>query len=196
MGLDRRGSLVAAAFDQIADRGFEGLRTRDVAAAAGVNVATLHYYFPTKEALIRGVVDFAMQRFRSTLSPHGSPAGQLRNHLRAVRSLLREEPRLGTVMGELSLRSARDPAIAAIMRETYDAWHHTMRGLLRRAAREGYLRPELDSDKVAALVVATLTSMTLPTLAGTDHADQALRQLEQWLEVDAPRRGARSPATD
>ena len=196
MGSDRRGSLVAAAFDQLADRGFEGLRTRDVAAAGGVNVATLHYYFPTKEALIRGVVEFAMQRFRSTLEPHGSPAAQLRNHLRAVRRLLREEPRLGTVMGELSLRSARDPALAAIMRETYDAWHQTMRGLLRRAAREGYLRPELDNDRVAALVVATLTSMTLPTMAGTDHADQALRQLEHWLELDAPSRRSRARATD
>ena len=49
---DRRRALVLAAFGQIAERGFEGLRTREVAAEAGVNIATLHYYFPTKEALI------------------------------------------------------------------------------------------------------------------------------------------------
>src|SRR5947208_9570069 len=34
-------------------------RTRDVAAKVGVNIATLHYYFPTKEKLIRGVVGYA-----------------------------------------------------------------------------------------------------------------------------------------
>src|SRR5205823_12230072 len=56
---DRRRALVLAAFGQIAERGFEGLRTREVAAEAGVNIATLHYYFPTKEALIRGVVAHA-----------------------------------------------------------------------------------------------------------------------------------------
>ena len=71
---DRRRALVEAAYDQIAERGFEGLRTRDVAARVGVNIATLHYYFPTKEALISGVLDLAMQRFRSTLTPHGSSA--------------------------------------------------------------------------------------------------------------------------
>src|SRR5207244_9983016 len=98
---DRRQALVKAAFNQIAERGFEGLRTREVAAEVGVNIATLHYYFPTKESLIRGVVELSMQRFRSTLAPHGSPADQLRNHLRAVRRLLRDEPQLGTVMGEL-----------------------------------------------------------------------------------------------
>jgi len=177
----RREELVRAAFNQIAERGFEGLRTREVAAEVGVNIATLHYYFPTKESLIRGVLEHAMGRFRSTLTPHGSPADQLRNHLRAVRSLLINEPELASVMGELALRSARDKSIASIMTEMYDVWHATMRGLLRRAAKAGDLRPELDSDGVAAVVVATLTAMTLPTMADASRMDQALRQLERWL---------------
>jgi AcrR family transcriptional regulator len=179
----RRQALVSAAFNQIAECGFEGLRTREVAAEVGVNIATLHYYFPTKEALIRGVVEHAMGRFRSTLTPHGSTADQLRNHLRAVRQLLIEEPQVGTVMGELALRSARDESIRALLDEMYEAWHVTMRGLLRRAAREGQLWPELDTDDVAALVVAVHTAMTLPTMSASPRTDQALRQLERWLGI-------------
>jgi len=38
----RRQELVHAAFNLIAEHGFEGLRTRDVAAEVGVNIATLH----------------------------------------------------------------------------------------------------------------------------------------------------------
>jgi AcrR family transcriptional regulator len=185
---DRRQALVRAAFIQIAERGFEGLRTREVAAQVEVNIATLHYYFPTKEALIRGVVGEAMQRFRSTLAPHGSPADQLRNHFRAVRALLRHEPELGAVMAELALRSARDPAIARIMRETNDAWHRTLKGLLKRAVKDGQLKPGLDSDDVAALIVTTLTSMTLPTVSSAERADQAFRQLERWLGLNPARR--------
>src|SRR5437870_4073900 len=117
----RREALVAAAFNQIAEHGFEGLRTREVATEVGVNIATLHYYFPTKEALIRGVVEHAMGRFRSTLVSRGSERIELRDHLRAVRKLLRDEPRLGAVMAELALRSARDESIAAILNETYAA---------------------------------------------------------------------------
>src|SRR2546429_5704528 len=103
---DREQALVEAAFNQIAERGFEGLRTREVAAGVGLNIATLPYYFPTKKALIRGGVAHAMDRFRSTLAPHGSPADQLRNHLRAVRQLLRAETQVGAVLGERALRSA------------------------------------------------------------------------------------------
>jgi AcrR family transcriptional regulator len=189
---DRRSALIQAAYRQIAERGFEGLRTREVAAEVGVNIATLHYYFPTKEKLIQGVVDHAMQRFRSTLEPHGTSADQLRNYLRAVRRLLQEEPELGTVMGELSLRSSRDPALARIMREMNDMWLRTMRGMLKRAVIDGHLSPEHNSDEVAAIIVATLTAMSLPTAAGGRRGDLALRQLERWLGLGGRSRGRSS----
>lgn len=184
---DRRSALVLAAYRQIAARGFEGLRTREVAAEVGVNIATLHYYFPTKERLIEGVVEHAMERFRSTLEPHGTSADQLRNYLRAVRRLVHDEPELGAVMGELALRSSRDPALAGTMEHMYEVWHRTVRGLLKRAVKEGNMRPDVDSDEVAAIILATLTGVSLPS-RGT-RPDQALRQLERWLGIGAaPRR--------
>ena len=189
----RREELVLAAYREIAERGFEGLRTREVAAEVGVNIATLHYYFPTKESLIRGVLDHAMNRFRTTLAPHGSPSHQLRNYLRSARSLLIEEPELGAVLAELALRSVRDSSIGSIMNEVYDEWQVTVRRLLRRSVKEGGLRREIDSDAVAALIIATLTSMTLPVMADASRGDRALRQLETWLGVSG-RRG--NQATD
>jgi AcrR family transcriptional regulator len=190
----RREELVLAAYREIAERGFEGLRTREVAAEVGVNIATLHYYFPTKESLIRAVLNHAMDRFRTTLTMSGSSADQMRTYLRSVRKLLLEEPELGAVMGELALRSVRDDSIGSIMNEMYDLWHTTMRGLLRRAVRDGKLRPELDSDAVAALIIATLTSMTLPVMRDARRGDLALRQLEKWLGLSGA--GERSQATD
>lgn len=189
----RRQELVLAAYREIAAHGFEGLRTREVAAEVGVNIATLHYYFPTKESLIQAVLEHAMDRFRTTLAPHGSPSDQVRNYLRAVRKLLLDEPELGAVMAELALRSVRDRSTGRIMNAMYDTWHATVRGLLRRAVKEGNLRAELDSDAVAALIVATLTSMTLPVMGDASRGDQALRQLERWLGLN--KRGE-SQATD
>ena len=194
---DRRAALVRAAYHQLAEHGFEGLRTREVAAEAGVNIATLHYYFPTKEKLIEGVVEHAMERFRTTLEPHGSSSDQFRSHIRAVRRLVHDEPELGVVMGELALRSARDSGIARIMQATNDAWHRTVRGLLRRAVKDGNLRPEMDTDEVAAMVVATLRNVTLPMAASGSRADQALRQLERWLDVEqTPAKGRRNRSSN
>jgi AcrR family transcriptional regulator len=176
---------VLAAYSQIAERGFEGLRTRDVAQEVGVNIATLHYYFPTKEALIAAVLEHAMDRFRTTLEPHGSPESQLRNYLRATRKLLRDEPELGAVMSELALRSGRDHGTRKILDEMYAQWHAAVRGLLKRAAREGKIRPELDSDSTAALIVASLTGLAMPQMGGPRRGDQAVRELERWLGISA-----------
>jgi len=38
--MERQEALVQAAYELLAERGFEGLRTRDVAAKVGVNVCT------------------------------------------------------------------------------------------------------------------------------------------------------------
>ena len=105
-----------------------------------------------------------------------------------MRTLSLEEPELGAVMAELAVRSVRDESIGSIMDEMYVVWHTTMRGLLRRAVREGGLRPEVDSDAVAALIIATLTSLTLPVMRDARRGDQALRQLERWLGVATAKR--------
>jgi AcrR family transcriptional regulator len=54
----RRG-ILRAAEESFATAGFVGATTRQVAARAGVNVATLHYHFGNKEKLYRAVLDSA-----------------------------------------------------------------------------------------------------------------------------------------
>lgn len=180
----RRRGLVLAAYHQIAARGFEGLRTREVAQEVHLNVATLHHYFPTKESLIQGVVDHALSRFQTTLAPHGRPGEELRGHLRAVTTLLREEPELGQVMAELALRSTRDEATDAILRRTRESWQHAVRVLLRRAVAAGTVRAELDTDAAAALIVSVLGSLTLPVLGDAARVDGAVGELIRWLGLD------------
>src|SRR5690242_14075054 len=88
---DKRRALVLAAYTRIAHDGFEGLRTRDVAADVGINVGTLHYYFPTKESLIRAAVRHMTAKFAATLASKGSPAAQLQGHLEGIRHLLKTD---------------------------------------------------------------------------------------------------------
>jgi TetR/AcrR family transcriptional repressor of nem operon len=181
----RRDELVRAAYRLLAERGFEGLRTRDVAAAVGLNIATLHYYFPTKEALVRGVVEHAQERFRATLAAKGRAGDLLRSHFEGLRCLGRDEPEIFAVMGELALRAARDPAIASIMKEMDQIWHATLRGLLRRAQEDDAIDKKVDVTDAAALIVATLKGVYLLP-AGSPRQErltQALRQLERWLGI-------------
>ena len=183
--IDRRTALVGAAYQRIASDGFEGLRTRDVAADAGVNIATLHYYFPTKEALIRGVIGQAMQKFLETMPEGGSPEEQLRGHLRAVARLLKEDQQLWAVMGELVLRAPRDADLEHIFRQTDTYWQKALGGLIRRCIEDGSIDPELDPDDTAALMIVAIKGLSLPTVSGfqPELADQVFRQFERLLGI-------------
>ena len=179
----RREELVRAAFTVLAERGFEGLRTREVAAAVGINVATLHYYFPTKEALIRGVVGHALARFRTTLPESGAASARLRGHLRGLRRLAREEPEVFAVMGELTLRARRDPALAGLIGQTEDYWQRTIADLVRGARAEGALARGTNVDDLAGFVVAALKGAYMLPTASTDpkRFERTLRELERYL---------------
>ena len=51
-GDERRIAIARAARALIIGKGLEGLRTRDIAERVGINIATLHYHVPSKEALV------------------------------------------------------------------------------------------------------------------------------------------------
>ena len=181
----RKDALVAAAYQILATRGFEGLRTREVAAAVGVNIATLHYYFPHKEDLIRGVVAHAMGRFRGTLGGAGSAEDQLRANFRGLRRLSRDEPELFTVMAELAIRGVRDTSLRKIVGGTDDAWRTMLRTLLRRAKVEGAVADDLDPDGMAAVIVATLKGTFMLPASEPENVERTFRQLESLVGLRA-----------
>src|SRR6267378_2886224 len=180
---DRRRALVAAAYRRIAIDGFEGLRTRDIAADVGVNIATLHYYFPTKEALIRSVIGHAMQRFLDTMPGEGSAVEQLRGHLHGLATLVKTDPQLWAVMGELVLRAPRDADLERIFRQTDAFWHRALRDLINRSIEQGAVDPSLDADDLAALMIVAIKGVSLPTVAGfqPEVADRVFRQFDRLL---------------
>src|SRR5947207_855680 len=54
---DRRSQLLAKALELFAEQGFHGTPTRELAKHAGVSEALVFHHFPTKDALIRALVD-------------------------------------------------------------------------------------------------------------------------------------------
>jgi AcrR family transcriptional regulator len=183
----RKDALVEAAFQVIAARGFEGLRTREVAASVGVNIATLHYYFPRKEDLIRGVVAHAMGRFRATLGGAGSAEAQLRAHFLGLRRLARDEPELFAVMAELTIRGARDGSLRKIVGGTDDAWRAMLGTLLRRAQEEGAVPADVDPNGMTAVVVAALKGTFMLPAVEPEIVERTIRQIESLIGLRATR---------
>jgi AcrR family transcriptional regulator len=163
--------LIEAAFALIAERGFEGLRLRDVAAQAGIDHSTLHHHFATKQDLVDAVVGHTVQQFRSD-RPEDAPPETLHLHLAGLARLARERPGLSVVMRELDLRATRDPAVRAILERHEAGWRMA---LVRRLEGLGIAGRELEDS--VELVIATVKGVSLKPAA----AEAVFARLERLL---------------
>lgn len=68
----QRARILDAALDLVSDLGPAGTSMRRLAAACGLNVATIYHYFPSKAALLRALVE--EQRYGERLAVDEPPA--------------------------------------------------------------------------------------------------------------------------
>jgi AcrR family transcriptional regulator len=198
-GDERRDSLVRAAFACLAADGFEGLRTRSVADRVGINIATLHYYFPTKEALIGGVADFLATQFITLHAPPVAPTGRaaldrLRQEFADAHFYHAKHPDLAAVLCELQLRGRRDPAIRKIVEPLFGHWRYGIERLLADGVADGVFRSDLDPAGGAAFFVAAITGAAWLGLSRQDR-DGIFAAVEKWLLAPASTRPRESKKT-
>jgi len=184
-GDERREDLVRAAFACLSTDGFEGLRTRSVADRAGVNIATLHYYFPTKEALIGGVAAFIASRFITLHAPKkpstGSPAlDRLQQEFADARFYRAKYPDLAAVLSELQLRGRRDPAVRKIIAPMFGHWREGIEEWMTAGIAEGVFRRDLDPHGGAAFFVAAMMGAGVLEHSRQD-LDGIFAVIEAWL---------------
>jgi AcrR family transcriptional regulator len=158
---ERRGLIVDIALELLAREGLEGLRTRSVAAAAEINTATLHHYFPTKEDLIAAIALRLEERLRTEHAPRRrEDAGvdeallALRRQFADVAFYVRRRPELVAVYRELVVRAARDEPTRALVERVNAGWKRSVGAIVRRGRDAGTFRADCDPAAVADLVVA------------------------------------------
>ena len=159
---DRRAAIARAARELIVEKGVEGLRTRDIADRVGINIATLHYHVPTKEALIGLVAETMKTEFRaqSLARPraHLSARERFEHELYDYREMYTEQPEIIIVMSELIERSRRDPVVKAAMAPLQGHWHRMVADIFADGRADGSFRADLDPEPAATIFIGALVA--------------------------------------
>lgn len=189
---NRRDQLISIAMNHIATKGFEGLRFQEVAEEAGINNATLYYHFPTKEALIQGVVTRLTGELKLPRAHPKKPPASARDELRlefeGVQELLRAQPKLFVILTELALRALRDPAIKRIGENRDDFWRGHLSGIIERGIAQAVFRPDIDVEGTVTTLMVQIKGighhaiMAKRKAGEVDKAIAAIaRQVDHWL---------------
>ncbi len=190
---EQKKKIVQAAYKVIAEKGFEGLRMREVAQHAGLDHATIHYYFTGKESLITAVLEYIVEdmsigRTRSE-SAVTSARGRLATHFKQHQRQTKDHPEMFVFLTEINARSMRDEKIRAIVEQNDERWLSFVREILDAGLQTGEFHPNLDVDATATLIIAAIRGLTVTSGNSDRRMARPLRQLERFL---LPTRQART----
>lgn len=190
-GDDRRLAIAAAARAIIVEKGLEGLRTRDIAARVGINIATLHYHVPSKEALIALVAESLRRDFRAQAQrhPRAGKNGLERLHLEFddFRETVLDTPDLIIVLTELIARARRDAAVAGIMIPMREFWRNQVADIFRLGIADGSFRSDIDPDAAALITTGTLSDCWRRSDLSRSLLDHILAELERaFVRIPSP----------
>jgi len=154
----RRG-ILRAAEESFATAGFVGATTRQVAARAGVNVATLHYHFGNKEKLYRAVLDAASGAELTVPGGSKAPAERLAAVVEALWDFGAAHPSLPRLS---LLHRLAGPASAA------ETPPDPRVALLTRTLAETGAKPPYPPGDAARVILAFLDSALVASQDGSD----------------------------
>ena len=153
--MSARDRILQAAEDCFAEQGYSATSVRQIAETAGANPAMIHYYFGNKEALLRTVLEEAVEPLAAILeSMHAAEAANPERIASELMSLIAEHPRLPyLVVREVMLPGGvmRDHFVDHLSARLGGA----LPGLLKREQKAGRVRNDLDPS-VGALAIMSL----------------------------------------
>jgi AcrR family transcriptional regulator len=184
-----RDRILQAACALIAERGIGGARIAQIAKAAGVSTALVHYHFRTREALLSETLDYAFDlaaAVRLRAAGENGSAGSAARRLADVveQSLPTTDPgrREWQLWAELWLGAARDPSLRPMGAQMYARY----RTWIAAAIAEGVAAGEfasVDPVKTADLAMALIDGLGLRVLLGDPSMplDQARERIGEIL---------------
>lgn len=166
---NRKATILAAAGQVFAQKGYAASRIIEVAQAAAVGKGTIYEYFRSKEALFFAVFEASMREAGETL---GAMANQLEGPFSErmqtladgmLQSWLAQLDMYALVM-EFWSATASSPErerFRAVFQEGYQNLRIVVGDILREAQGSGEIGAETDAEKIASALIGTWDALLL-----------------------------------
>ena len=180
-----RRLIVETAWDLFARHGYETVRIADIADAAGISNASIHYYFDGKSDLFDATLDYsvklAFDRQIAWLDEIPNP------HRRLERLLELQSPIGRTSRSEWSIwlqtwaRLGLEDAHTSDYPAHYERWSHTVRSTIEAGQSAGLFRPG-DSEAMADELTSLLDGLGVKVLTGIMDVATFRRRLSSYFK--------------
>ena len=172
-----RGKLIGATQQLLATGGADALTSRAIAQEAGANLASITYYFGSKEQL---VVESMIASARDLLTPviaalssEGEPIAKMLESVVLLARILDEHRNDLAAYLHVLAASPTNPAIATAVRGLHRDMAHLLAGQIDIQRSGGQLPSWVSPGAMAQLIVAVVHGTLVASLVDPDQADEA-----------------------
>lgn len=165
-----RERILAAAVEQIAREGIDGVRIARIAMQAGVSTALVHYHFASRDALLAEALDYSYvhagdARIARGELPGTTHAARLQSMVEQCLPMTPSLERDWVLWVELWLRAVRNPELRPVAEELYARLHAWFAAEIAAGVNDGEFA-RCDPDEVADRALALLDGYGVRTLIG------------------------------
>jgi AcrR family transcriptional regulator len=186
-------SLLAVAVAVFNERGFEATSMEELATRLGISKSAIYHHVPSKIELLRLALDRALDGLFGVLREPGATTGpaveRLEHVVRGSVRVLTDELPFVTLL--LRVRGNSDVERAALGRRR--EFDRVVTDLVRAAAREDGLRPDVDPAVISRLLFGTVNSLTEWYRPGGSLSADALADTLVAITFGGLRIGPRHP---
>lgn len=190
-----RRVLLEAAIGELAEKGWGGLRTRELAERAGVNKALVHYHFGSMDNLrfeaVASVMGGVVNDAAAVLLEAANLAEGLRSFGESVKTFTSDDPS-SVVLMEAMLHVPRDERLGEMMYRALGFYEEALRERIQEEIESGELPADTDPAGLATALTALLDGLVLhaymrPGLDFRSATDALARLMEDGASGDRRR---------
>ncbi len=185
----RRREIIEAAYDVFCEKGYSAAGIADIAERLGMGHGTFYRYFKNKRDILEQVVEYGVEQIVEVLRREAAtPAttlDQFREQLRHIGerlfSLLEADPGLGQVV--LLEATSIDHELTQRVLGLLDTFGALAATFLEQGVRRGFLRADLDTERVGRAITALALPELFAALRGATGPEQRQRYVEAMVRL-------------
>lgn len=172
-GNEKRLTIIQAAVEVISTEGVHGVTTRKIASCAGVHLATLHYHFDNKEALLLAILEHLATTSRARLSAMLTVEETLHDRiaslLRAIWDDVLAHPAEQITLYNLTLYALSKQGAEWMAGRKYEDYLDIYRETLGAALDVTDRTQPVDVERLSYLISASIIGIILQWLPARDN---------------------------
>jgi AcrR family transcriptional regulator len=166
--------ILEAAERCIMAQGIEGVTMRSIASEAGINLASLHYYFVNKENLLTSLIgrkfkDYGL-KFMTSFADAETPEEKIESVVGFLKRSILEERSAYTLLFEYLPHAARNEKIRELLRASYREFRESVTRLLDESV--GKRGPAgVDTRLLSSFIISLTDGMWIQLFLDADAFD-------------------------